>query len=98
MSHAKISRRAESDLLGIGRHIAQHNEPAAKRLTRKLRDVCKSTIGQFPKIGTQRDELLPGMRCFAVGNYVIFFRGEDPVVILRILHGAMDFDQLTFDE
>jgi len=48
--------------------------------------------------GTQRDDLLPGIRCFCVGNYVIFFRRRNPVEILRIVHGAVDFNRLRFAE
>ena len=43
-----------------------------------------------------RDDLLPGMRCFTVGNYVIFFRSKNPVQILRIIHGAQDVSSLDF--
>jgi plasmid stabilization system protein ParE len=38
------------------------------------------------------------LRCFSVGNYVIFFRARNPVEILRILHGAMDASRLTFTD
>lgn len=43
----------------------------------------------------QRDDLLPGVRAWAVGDYLIFYRIEpDAVEILRILHGARDLDEL----
>ena len=98
MSRVVLARRAKADLRDIGRYIAQHNETAAKRWVQKLRRTCQSTIGTFPKCGTQRDDLLPGLRCFSVGSYVIFFRGRNPVEILRIVHGAMDASQLTFTD
>lgn len=39
----------------------------------------------------QQHNLLPGVRAWAVGDYVIFYRVDpDAVQILRILHGARD--------
>jgi len=98
MSRVHFGRRAKADLKDIGRFIAQHNEPAAKKWVAKLRSTCKTTIGMFPGCGTSFDHLIPGMRCFSVGNYVIFFRGRNPVEILRIVNGAVDFDRLTFTD
>jgi plasmid stabilization system protein ParE len=96
MSRVHISRRAKLDLKGIGAYVAQHNEAAARKLIAKLRATCKTTIGRVPKCGTMYDHLLPGMRCFSVGRHVIFFRGQNPVEILRIVDGAVDFNRLTF--
>lgn len=96
MSRVRLSHRAKADLKGIGAFIAQHDEAAAKKLVARLRATCRSTIGRFPECGTKFDHLLAGMRCFSVGSYVIFFRGRDPVEILRIVNGAMDFNRLTF--
>jgi toxin ParE1/3/4 len=98
MSRVVITRAAKRDLKEIGSYIARDNEIASKRWVKKLRDKCKSTIGMFPECGTQCDKLLPTMRCFSVGSYLIFFRGRNPVEILRIVHGAMDITQLKFTE
>jgi plasmid stabilization system protein ParE len=51
----------------------------------------------FPKAGTRRDDLLPGMRCFSVGDYLIYFKSHDPVRILRIAHGAQEQENLRFE-
>jgi plasmid stabilization system protein ParE len=98
MSRVILSRLAQSGLVDIGRFIAQHNEQAARKWVRKLRETCKKTIGMFPGCGTRMDHLLTGMRCYSIGSYVIFFRGRDPVDILRVVNGAMDFNQLRFTE
>jgi len=98
MSRVILTRLAQSDFKDIGRYIGQHNEPAAKTWVRKLRTTCKTTIASFPQCGTQFDHLLSGMRAFSVGQYVIFFRGRNPVEILRVVHGAMDFSQLKFTD
>src|SRR6266699_3576938 len=73
MSRVSLSRLAQADLKEIGRFIKQHNEAAAKKWVRKLRQTCKGTIGNFPGCGTQFDHLVPGMRGFSVGDYMIFF-------------------------
>jgi toxin ParE1/3/4 len=97
VSRVIISPRAQADLKDIGRHIAKDNPAAAKKWVARLRETCKKVIGRFPGCGTQCDELLPGMRCFSVGSYVIYFKGRNPVRILRIVHGAMDQESLVYD-
>jgi plasmid stabilization system protein ParE len=67
-------------------------------LLERLKSVCRDTIATAPGLGTRCDELLPGMRCFSVGNYVIFFRNRDPVEILRIINGKRDFSNLIFED
>ena len=76
MSRSRISPRARKDLRAISKHISKDSPAAAKRIVIELQSVCKTMLAAFPRAGTQRDDLLPGMRCFSVGNYVIFFRGE----------------------
>src|SRR4029079_17244769 len=98
MSRVILSRLAQADLVEIGSFIAQDNELGAKKWVRKLRTTCTQTIGGMPGCGMRFDHLLAGMRCFSVKNYVIFFRGRDPVEVLRVVNGARDFDQLRFTE
>ena len=88
MSRVVLSPRAQADLKDIGRHIAQRNVSASKKWIKRLRTTCRTTIGTFPECGTQCDDWLPGMRCF---------KGRNPVRILRIVHGAMEQDQLEFE-
>ena len=96
MSRVRFSNRATADLKAIGAFIAQHNESAAKKFVARLRKTCRSTIGRFPECGTKFDHLVPEMRCFSVGSHGTFFRGRDPVEILRIVNGAVDFNRMTF--
>jgi len=98
MSRVILSRLAQADLVEIGHFIARDNEAAAKKWVRKLRTTCTKTIGGMPGCGTRFDHLLPGMRCYCVKAYLIFFRGRDPVEILRIVQGSRDFNQLKFSE
>ena len=91
-----LTEQAKEDLRGIALYISKDSPRAAKSVVEKLRDVCRTTLVMFPDRGTMRDELISGMRCFSVGNYVIYFRGKDPVEILRVLHGAQDVGILDF--
>jgi toxin ParE1/3/4 len=59
-----------------------------------LKEKCY-TLAQFPLLGASRAELLPNLRMFPVGNYVVYYRSEgDGVRIERVLHGAQDTDAL----
>lgn len=47
-----------------------------------------------------RDEIKPGLRSVAEGDYVIFYRIEDQdrIAILRLVHAKRDITKLTFSE
>jgi toxin ParE1/3/4 len=60
----------------------------------KLEQTCKA-LAKNPLMGTARDELLPNLRCFSVGNYVIYYRPvADGIDVVRVLHGARDESNL----
>jgi toxin ParE1/3/4 len=44
-----------------------------------------------------RPDLLPGLRFFPVGNYLILYReSTEGVDLIRILHGARDYGRRDF--
>ena len=47
-------------------------------------------LAEQPGMGRARPEFGPGVRSFAVENFVIYYRQEDDVLIARILHGRRD--------
>ena len=96
MKRYRITPAAQQDLRDIADFIAKDNPRAAHRVVSRLKAVCRTTLVMFPECGTQCDEYQPGIRCFSVGNYVIFFRGRNPVEILRVVYGSRDFGQLEF--
>jgi toxin ParE1/3/4 len=50
-------------------------------------------FGQYPRMGGARDDLRPGLRSFAVGQYVIVYVIEDEdVQILHVFHGRQDIE------
>jgi toxin ParE1/3/4 len=53
-------------------------------------------LATYPHVGRRRDEdLLPGLRSFPVGEYVIIYRVEaEDVLILRVIRGSRDIEAL----
>ncbi len=81
---------AEQDLEAIADYIAADNPTRALTFVRELRAQCQR-ITLNPHGYRQRPELGDGIRSCAHGHYVIFFEFDpDAVVIVRILHGALD--------
>lgn len=91
---ARISRRplAEADILEIWDYIAEDRMTEADRWLDGLGDKLSLWATQ-PTMGRPRDELLPGLRSFAYGRYVVFFQPlPDGIDVVRVLHGARDID------
>jgi toxin ParE1/3/4 len=53
-------------------------------------------LGAWPRAGRPRDELRPGYRSHAAGDYLIFYRiaPDDDVVIQRVIHGRRNLDAI----
>ena len=90
---------AESDLETIGDYIALSNPHRAVSFVREIRARCmdlRETPQACPLL--ERHEAA-GIRKRVHGNYLIFYRVHDRSVgILRVLHGAMDYERLLFSE
>ena len=100
------ARRAEAELprlvfthsaqINLGK-IADYIEAtsgslsAAERFVGELIDKCQDLAALPGMMGKARDELLPGIRSTACGNYVIFYRyGDDTFEVVSILEGHRD--------
>jgi toxin ParE1/3/4 len=82
--------QAYADLMGIALHIAEQNPADADRWLEMI-DVKCTTLARMPEMGRKRFELSAGVRRFAVGNYVIFYRPcSNGIEIIRVLHGSRD--------
>jgi toxin ParE1/3/4 len=93
----RLTRRARRDVLNIWRRIAEDNEPAADRFIDLLTQRYR-LLGDMPYAGRRRDEIRPGYRSFAVGEYLIFYRAtESGVCIMHVVHGRMDLRRYPFD-
>jgi toxin ParE1/3/4 len=83
---------ARRDLKGIGQYIARESgsRSIALRFLDRIAARAKTQAEQ-PKLGERRPDLGAEVRCFPVGNYVVFYRpiGRG-IELLRVLHGARD--------
>jgi toxin ParE1/3/4 len=94
MPRVQLTRPAHDDLRSVWLHIARDNVSAADRLIDRVFDQCRLYSSQ-PAAGTAVDRLQPGLRCFSIGNYVIFFRHEpESLLVVRVLHGARNIEEL----
>ena len=94
MSRYVLTRRARQDVLRIWQVIAGDNEPAADRFIDLLTHYFK-LLGDNPHVGRRRDELRSGYRSFPVGEYLIFYRIEDPgILVLTVVHGRRNIEAL----
>ena len=89
-----ITPAANADLLEIWCFIGEDNLCAADDVLEVIQEKC-NVIANTPGIGRLREELAPNLRSVVTGSYVIFYRpNETGAEIVRVLHGARDFDAI----
>ncbi len=95
MAQYRLAELARSDLAQIHRYVADDSSTAADRLLATLFETF-GTIAAHPDLGPARPVYKGGnLRCFSVGNYVIFYRLADRVVeVARVIHGAREIDAM----
>ena len=90
MSRCHFTLQASCDLDGIYDYIALDNPIAAASWVGLLKKKCRA-LARNPGIGRRREDLLPMLRSFPVGSYVIFYRSSPTgIEVIRVLHGARD--------
>ncbi len=89
---------AEIDILEIWDYIADDSLAAADRWVDHL-DKQFRVLATQPMMGRARDELVPGVRSFPFGRYVVFYMPlDDGIDVVRVLHGARDIDAVFNSE
>jgi toxin ParE1/3/4 len=89
-----VSDEAREDMAEIWSYIAADSEDAANRLVATFHDRFEA-LADNPMMGRSRSELLPNLRSFPAGSYLIFYHPiEDGVEILHVIHGARDIRTL----
>ena len=91
-----LTPQARHDLLSIWEFIARDNIRAADRIAERM-EAAFRLLARFPKTGHQRADVQTSepVLFWPVGSYVVAYRPEpQPLIILRILHGARDLDAL----
>jgi len=94
MTEPRLSEQAEADLDELWAYIAANNPDAADRMVDAVLEGSRMHV-RFPNMGQKRDELRPGLRCFVVSPFVVFYRTvDDTIEVLRVLHGARDIGSM----
>jgi toxin ParE1/3/4 len=94
----RLTEPAIQDIEQIVDYIArQSGLDIADRFLSKI-DAKFAKIAQFPNLGRQRDEILPGLRSLPMDNYLILYMpiGQD-IEIFRVVRGYRDLSALFTD-
>lgn len=90
MAGLRIRPQAERDLDEIWWFIAQDDPDAADAWIDQLVSTAR-TLADNPGMGRSRDELMPGIRSFSVGDYVLFYLPvPNSIELVRVLNGYRD--------
>ena len=97
MAH-RLAPEAEADLYDIWYYVAQESGRSIE-IADRLIDLIAARfllLARHQYIGRRRDEdLRPGLRSFAVGEYLIIYRVEaEDVLILHVVRGTRDIQAL----
>jgi toxin ParE1/3/4 len=85
---------AQFDLMEIWSYISADNPAAADQWWDDV-EATSLMLAANPTAGRHRNEFLPRLRSFPVGNYIIFYEPiEGGIRVLRVLHGARDLREL----
>jgi toxin ParE1/3/4 len=94
MKRPFFSPSSRDDLRDVLEYIAQDNPGAALRHVERLEQACWM-LAENPQMGTSCEDLLPSLRAWSVGRYIIFFRpANDGIDVVRVIHGARDYRTL----
>ncbi len=98
MSRYFFSIQAKQDLKQIVDRIARDNPAAARRLAAEIKRKAKATA-EFPEMGHSYADLLPSLRGFFVGDYVVFyFPRPNSIQVVRVLSGYRDLEAIFLSD
>ena len=98
MSEFRLAPEAEAELDDIWLYIARGsgNIDVATRIIENITGHFW-LLARYPYVGRPRDEdLRPGLRSFAVNDYLVIYRivEQHVVLILHVVHGSRDLAAL----
>ncbi len=96
MSRVRLTDQAETDICSIWHYIAVTNASptAADGQVMSLYDKL-GVLATQPLMGQLREDLRPGLRAFAAGNYVIlYYPIKDGIEVVGVVHGAQDVESM----
>jgi toxin ParE1/3/4 len=94
MPSFKLTNKAKSDLLSIGRYTKKEWGIAQRNSYLKEIDEMFNLLGDNPEMGKHCDYIHEGYLKFYIGKHVIFYRINNHIIeIVRILHESMDHNK-----
>jgi toxin ParE1/3/4 len=91
----RLSSEARQDLIAIGDYIARDNPSRARSFVKELTDKCASLAAMPLGYAIVPRYEAKGIRRCVHGNYQVFYRADgDLIFIVRVLHGARDYEAL----
>lgn len=95
----RLSEPAIDDLFEVYLYFAERiGHDRAETYVSRIESFCRS-LSTLSERGRKRDDLLPGIRTLIFeSRAVVAYRiDDDTVTILRVIHGAQDYDEDSFD-
>ena len=94
MPSFKLTRKAISDLLGIGCYTAAKWGRPQRNIYLKHLDDCFKQLSKNPLLGIDCEDIAKGYRKFPQGGHLIFYKtaSTKSIEIIRILHKLMDIE------
>jgi len=91
-----LTAEAEADLDQIADYIGEHSAHTALTHVRELREKCYRLADAPQGYPLLTDFEHSGIRKRPVGRYLILYRVNHSIVVIRILHAARDYESLLF--
>lgn len=94
MSSYKVTKKAQADLIEIGRFTAKKWGVSQRNRYLKQLDNCFSQLSENPNLGIVCDFIANDYRKFPQGSHIVFYKQDSKglVEIIRVLHKSMDVD------
>lgn len=94
MPNYKVSRKAVSDLIEIGRYTEEIWGITQRNLYLKKIDYCFDQLSNNPNLGVECDHIRQGYRKFPQGSHIVFYRLDHTNIVefIRVLHKSMDVE------
>lgn len=95
----RFTSTASRDIESIIDYIADSRDfDVAERFLDKINQRCRN-LANFPNMGRNRDDVLPSLRSFPMGGYLIFYRPiKDGIEVVRVVSGYQDLNTLFDDQ
>jgi toxin ParE1/3/4 len=86
-----LTEAADADLSDIWLFLAvEASEAVADRFVDTIKARLQ-ILSRFPRSGSARDDVAPGLRAFVHSRYLAYYRVlPDAVLVIRVVHGARD--------